>query len=970
MRYILTTLIACIATLSVQANLIGFEEGIPAAMQAIGGSISCTSIHFKEGKQSLKWSFKKEGQLIYSLTKAVELTESRKEKAGITLWIYNDKPADDSLRWELLDANGETVYRFGFHLTGRGWRACWIGFKQMIHQPNKKQEISAWRITAPRRKGCVYLDRINFPVEKMNERTTPDLQMPYCNSLTNRNLWHWCRVWQWEQYAYAQPLPKVVTTSEKQAIALIEARLDSMLKPAKAPQKAIRQADELFRKAAISLHNDIVSGPPLVAPDELQKMQGEFTWSHIESMLSGLAYKALFRLSPEAQEQYFLVWEYALDQGFAYGSGMGTNHHYGYQVREIFNTAWLMRDAIRQHRRGNEIIATLTFWAALQETRQPCETGRDELLDSWHTLLMPKTISALMLHDIRQRIREFNGLSHWVSTSLHFTPGTIGGIKIDGTCFHHGGFYPAYATDALGALGTFIGLTNGTCWLPSLNARRVLKKALMAMTTYCNLHEWGIGICGRHPFGGSMKPADIEAFAHLALAGDLTDSREEQPREIDTELASNYLRLATRESKRTQLIASKGISKATAPQGFYVYNYGSAGIYRQHEWMVTLKGYTTDVWGAEIYTNDNRYGRYQSYGSVQIQTESTREASGYKEAGWDWNRLPGTTTIHLPWKELDSPLKGTTMAHATEDFSGSCSLQGKSGLFAMKLMERNLPRFTADFTARKSVFCFDNRLICLGSDISNSNNRYPTETTLYQAAWSADCHATGIIEQTPDCTTLTDGYRNRYYVSEGKVRTSCGRQESRHNKTRAATQGDFTTAWIDHGTAPQGEGYEYLIWIQPTEQELEATPQPCNTYQVVRKDHIAHIVYDKRSQTTGYALFEAICSMQDTLFVALPKEVLVMHSACTNEGLLHLTICSPGLYLPEKSYTTPQPAPLIDKELILHGMWELCTPCKQVSATHFVNGNEQQTRLSVQCSNGIPTECTIRRIESPQYNQD
>lgn len=64
--------------------------------------------------------------------------------------------------------------------------------------------------------------------------------------------------------------------------------------------------------------------------------------------------------------------------------------------------------------------------------------------------------------------------------------------------------------------------------------------------------------------------------------------------------------------------------------------------------MVTLKGYTTDVWGSEIYRKDNRYGRYQSYGSVQIMGYPSRLASGYDENGWDWNRLPGTTTIHLP----------------------------------------------------------------------------------------------------------------------------------------------------------------------------------------------------------------------------------------------------------------------------------------------------------------------------------
>ena len=131
--------------------------------------------------------------------------------------------------------------------------------------------------------------------------------------------------------------------------------------------------------------------------------------------------------------------------------------------------------------------------------------------------------------------------------------------------------------------------------------------------------------------------------------------------------------------------------------------------------MVTLKGYTTDVWGAEIYAKDNRYGRYQSYGSVQIMGKGnpvSRAGSGFVQEGWDWNRLPGTTTIHLPFELLDSPLKGTTMARSTENFSGSSSLGGMNGMFAMKLTERDYENFTPDFVARKSVFCFDNRMIC------------------------------------------------------------------------------------------------------------------------------------------------------------------------------------------------------------------------------------------------------------------
>lgn len=59
-----------------------------------------------------------------------------------------------------------------------------------------------------------------------------------------------------------------------------------------------------------------------------------------------------------------------------------------------------------------------------------------------------------------------------------------------------------------------------------------------------------------------------------------------------------------------------------------------------------------------------------------------------------------------------------------------------NGMFAMKLMERNLENFTPDFVARKSVFCFDNRMVCLGTGITNSNAEHPTETILFQTKYN------------------------------------------------------------------------------------------------------------------------------------------------------------------------------------------------------------------------------------------
>ena len=934
------------------AQFVSFEEEIPCNFKSSDKQeLALSSSYYKEGSKSLEWKFSPNSILDIPSESVFTLEGDN----GITLWIYNEKPQQDSLRFEFYSPNGHVSHHFGFRLYAAGWRACWISFKHMQGDKQDKK-IAGYRIIAPNRTGRVFIDRLTFPVKKINDRTTPDLQMPTNNSLTYRDLWHWCRVWQWEQYQYDLPLSESLTTDEKQELATVEARLTAILDTPKAPKKRISKAYSTFKAANIRPSSNGFTGAPVVAPDELNRRKGELSWNDLEDMLSGFAYDAYYNHSAQSAKNYFLVWDYAINQGFAFGSGMGTNHHYGYQVRKIYTTAWLMRDAIWKAPNRDNILSALIFWSALQETRIPFQYGRDELLDSWHTLLMAKTVSALLFVDERERARALAGLSRWLSGSLQYSPGTIGGIKVDGTTFHHGGFYPAYTTGVLAMVGQFIALTSHTRYVPTMEARQVLKSAFISMRNYCNIYEWGIGISGRHPFGGSMKENDVAAFAYLALAGDLSG----ESNTFDHHLAADYMRLCNNDTPEAIYFRKEGITPAKAPQGFFVYNYGSAGIFRRNDWMVTLKGYTTDVWGSEIYRKDNRYGRYQSYGSVQIMGYPSRKASGFDENGWDWNRLPGTTTIHLPFDLLDSPLPGTTMAHSKENFSGSSSLEGKNGMFAMKLMERNLKNFTPDFVARKSVFCFNNRMICLGTGISNSNASFPTETTLFQSTFQkgkSDIYVDGKLKNVPFHQELNDGkrhciqdgYNNYYLVNGDNVQIQIARQDSHHEKNRAKTQGTFASAYINHGAAPQNAGYEYMVLIQPSPKELDAARRKA-PYQILHKDSIAHVVIDKQTGITAYAAFETYLPQKDELFLSIPAETMVMQKQSGSNLLL--SVCDPNLNISEKAFTTKEPSRPIEKKLILKGQWK----CKTLQEDVTVEVGQTETVLTVTCRHGQPIE--------------
>ena len=931
------------------AQLVGFEESVPQTFKVAGkGELKTSSLFYKEGKSSLEWDFQP-GSTLDVQVSPLSLNAKKEQQFGITLWIYNEKPQQDSVRFEFLNEAGEVSYWFSYHLQAAGWRACWISFAYM--NGNKKDKnIVGYRLVAPQREGRIFLDRLTFPEKKMNLRTTPDQQLPTNNGLSNRDLWHWCLVWKWEKQSYDIPLLSKLTSRQKKDLKTIEQRLTDFLDVKKAPQGQVNAAYKTFEKAAItpSAAGTGFTGMPVVAPDEQDKKKGEMSWNDIETMLAGFAYDACYNQNETSKKNYFTVFDYAIDQGFAFGSGMGTNHHYGYQIRKIYTTAWLMRNEIYKHPHRDVYLSTLRFWAALQETRQPCSPGRDELLDSWHTLLMAKLISAMMFPDANRQEQALNGLSRWLSSSLRYTPGTIGGIKVDGTTFHHGGVYPGYTTGVLATIGQFIAFTNGTDFELTEEARQHIKSAFIAMRNYCNFYEWGIGISGRHPFGGKMGSEDIEAFANIALSGDLSGRGDA----FDHGLAADYLRLIRNgDTPNARFFKKEGIQPAQAPQGFFVYNYGSAGIFRRADWMVTLKGYTTDVWGAEIYAKDNRYGRYQSYGSVQIMGKGnpvSRAGSGFVQEGWDWNRLPGTTTIHLPFELLDSPLKGTTMARSEENFSGSSSLGGMNGMFAIKLMERDYDNFTSDFVARKSVFCFDNRMICLGTGITNSNADYPTETTLFQTKFNGK-----EPKADNDDYWLHDGYDNYYHVVDGTVRSQVADQESRHEKTREKTAGKFSSAWIEHGKAPKDGTYEYMVLIQPSAAELDEL-QKTPAYEVLQRDQMAHVVYDKKTGITGYAAFEAYQPVNDQFIVSIPAETMVMYGK-ESDNRIRLSVCDPNLNLAEKTYTTKEPSRPIRKKIVVKGIWMLPSPQEGVQLEY--EGNN--TLLNVTCQHGQPVEMLL-----------
>ena len=981
MKKILLFTIALLATIVASAAIdaqYDFEKGVPGFMTIKGDAIlEHSGDKFKDGAKSIKLSWNGPAEVVfknhYDISKSMKVNGT-----GLMMWVYNVTPMADPVKVTIQDWKNSEICHFYFNANFTGWRAIWIKYVDMLtedgHYGDKRLrdrnvDASYMTIKIPESAsaGTMYFDRMTFSTTKLSDQIVPDMQIPENNWSLAKNMWQWCRLWEWEQYP--EPDFKEITQREEDMLKKVEERLDKWAERGNSSANYVKstlmpRVDNYFTKFHIRrLEDGTITGAPLLYDDECNATRGEMKLKHLQEIVYWSALDYIYTGNESNVPRVIDAMDHAIDQGFAYGSGMGTNHHYAYHIRDIYKGVWILRKPLAEAGKLDEYVKVLSYWSGLQETRRPCDQARDGVLDAWNTLNNPKVISAMLLPSDEQKYAYMKALGSWVSGSLAYSDGTSGGIKIDGTSFHHGGHYPQYSTGAFGAIGDFCWFSEGTDFVISESARKVFKHALLAMDDYTNHIDWGIGMCGRHPFNGRITKPDILAFGRLAKLGDLTGNGHN----VDHDLAGAYLALGGDDRDLVSDFKSDGVKPKTPEAGFRVYNYGGFGIHRRDDWMLTLKAFNSDGWGSEIYSANNRYGRYQSYASVQFISADGALKSGYTWEGWDWNRYPGVTSIHLPFELLDSPIRGTLMERNDARFPGVSSLEGMNGCLAFTHVEKDRKNFCAGATVTASVFCFDNRIIHIGTGITNTSS-YPTQTTLYQLRLEDSFDAVKVAKESTDDfpyiyqhqkagqVSLTDTKGNAYIVKNGAGLVVEKKIQSTPTDNRKDIgEGMFITAYIDHGASPSEASYEYMMLVQPNSKEVSKYAKAL-PYSVLQADNSAHVVTDQITGITAYISYKGYVS-ESTLVSEMPAEVIVMERSKT-EGDVVMSVCTPDLGLEVKGYSTDQPSQPLTKLIKLNGEWTLKTDVANVS----ISQDGGDTNISAVCIHGQPVEFELTRI--------
>ncbi|MFB9057039.1 chondroitinase family polysaccharide lyase [Mariniflexile ostreae] len=954
------------------------ENGVPENWQ--GERLELSDKRYKVGLHAVKWLWEKGRDVMIESPQGSQASFEVKKKVSQSLysdenegasateirvggfmgWIYNEKPIDDYLQVEF-GQHEKPAYQFSFYLNFSGWRACWIRFSEMEVLEHVDQ-LDYMKFIAPKKhdSGILYFDRITFNGEPIHGRSTPDQQLPFINPPVNQN--HWGGQWFWEtNFKYDIALESEITKDEIQAINLIETRLYDIVKGTVPHQDENWYYKDNFDDLLIVRNPDgSVSGRPIVSADEYNALLNDVKPLHLAPIFMGLARGYALADDDQSKEMFLDLFDHFVDQGYDYGSATGTQHHVGYQMEGIPESFLLMKEALKKSGRAQKASQILAYWYGTAESRKDISVNELQgVADLWNTKAKGRLISVLLMEDTPEKVRALKALSRFFSNSLQYSSGLVGGITPDRSLFHHGGLYPAYMTGALMGMAPVVYALSNSTFKIDEQATHNMGQSLLLTRMYSNKYDWPIGLSGRQVFAGKMSQRVIDAFGYVAKSGGGKNK-------VNKELASAYMRLAQPWEKMYGEFQNMGIQPEKDPEGFQVVNYACLGLHRRDDWLVSIKGYSKYVWSGEIYAHDNRWGRYMSYGNLQINNSGdpiNGKSSGFVQDGWDWNRFPGTTTIHLPLDKLYCPVS-RLMSRSDETFCGSSSLLRVNGIFGMKLHENEtLKNFTPDHRARKSVFFFNDCIVALGSNIENSNTDYLTETTLFQLEAEIDniIHIDGaphtnlfkIKLDSNEAHKVIDNKGNIYFIPKGqKLTVARQKQFSKHNKSERDTEGVFGVAYLDHGKAPKKQSYEYAIVVNG--KSSGNTPN----YNVLQKDYHAHIVHDNLTGITGFVLFEP-GNIKHNLVRKVSKESLVM---CKTKGdSLIVSLCSPSINLSSDASYSNKPSVPVIIELELKGKWHLKddnSSCKIKSVT------SGKTVLQFECVDGKTNEVELIKLNT------
>ena len=835
-------------------NFYGFEQGIPEELTNIGGRVAITDQQSKQGECSLLWEFEEGNQLVFDAPidyRAHFVVENDYRIYTFAAYLFGFG-TEGRLRVGFWKEGAEQAF-FEIRLGFEGWRSVMIYFDRDM-QGTPTDGMDRMVITA-QAGGKLLIDEL-IPANRYDQRyVLKSYQMPDVQEFRPMNVIDW--------QLRKDCLGAQLSLQEE---AIIRKRCLQYLYEeyveGKCPE--LTALEERMNRLAIREGSMGLHGMKVEAPNQRRVTEGtegaSDTWVSIRfatDLLKDLAVRFRAKGCERSKEWYLTVLRYLIQQGLAEGSTLGTHCILDYHMRPFYLSVMLMHEELAAEGLLAQLCGTMRWFQHLANLGfAEGIPGKKASSDDFYNSAQGMLFMILLLEDRAEKAAYLRAYQLWLDRNMALGEGLDGIFKEDGCIYHHHGHYIAYGETGLFGLVPIVYMLTGTSFAVSDSSWQNVKRVLESIWFQC----WGgrvpVVFSGRHPLG--------------------------------------IARLLRAPYKYYELICElRGEPMDYAKSGSRSFPMACAQVHRRPGWLAAAKGFSRYLWGSEIYKGNNHYGRYRSYGVLELFGGEEGETTVFSHDGFDWNRFPGATTIHLPMEELEARIYNVDQFCGFEEdlfsdqsFAGGMSL-GDNGMFSMILTEH--PKYNGTHKAYKSVFFHDDFILLLGSGITN-DSAYETETTLFQDTLAA---AGGVLlngevfagqRVIREGDVLTDTLGNHYYLKAGTgIYAQNGEQISQSSTGTGETRGSFATAVIRHGSAPQEASYEYGIGMKGA-----AAP----AYQVLRQDETAHVV--RIGSTVYYAIFEP------EHFEEIRTDVPLMVMIEEQENGLRVAVCDPDLGLYEE----------------------------------------------------------------------
>lgn len=946
-----------------------FEEAnVPSEWKATGSDLSLTKEHFKKGAQSLCWNAADKATMELPFSK--NLSVSPQNAAFFN--IYSMSANNDTIYTEFLDANDNVVKKATILVNFKGWREFSRAYDEYANKANASVKKVRYTYAAKEGNGQkILFDNMDFNATVDSKRQYPDMMVldaAYLSEDNSRLL---------KVYAFgANVTPEKATDAEISDYNVLKQSFG------RTPIGNTGKIRELLSKVSamniVRNQDGTVSGNAMPAPKEL-------TLDYLSELSSDVEILSAQMNNPQVKVAFNNLIDHIIDQGLLYNFSGLTYSDYT-NVKAIPAGFLNAMNAYTEAQRV-EIIKAVKWIIEFNLAYAPIEyTFANQSSDYIYNFLPHLYGCAANYPDQDTAIENMKMLTRLLENASEYSPGSNDILKPDGTGFHHNTHYNNYMY-AYRSWVEYLGKLKGTCFRINQDAYERIKKAVVSLYIMSTKSEDGKiqlsanSLAGRHPLvGGTEMTFTKDLFKTLVeVGGDILGTG------IDSELAAQYNYFFMEDFY-------SGVNAADM-DAFYQFNYSPAGVYRHNNWVATMRCPTTKLWGGEIYSKTNRFGRYQAHGTLEIMYDGAMENSGFPKknsslgtkvtGGWDWNVQAGATTVHYTsWKEM-MPNKNVTdrfdQYSKTTNFAGALAWKD-CGMFGAEFDQDDSwgsQRFTpTNLTFKKSVYAFDGMLISLGSNIAASGSYGEdmiTATNLFQGIDSevsgdlivnGETMPAGAEAKTNDSSAdlwMVTPQGTGYFLPKGNdpIIIKHGEQSS-PNETGDNVDDPTTVtaakAYINHGVKTSGKEYVFVAVPATNATDMaQLAAKMANkggeVFEIKAQNEKLHALTYKPGKVTAYSIFTAVDGLNYGRLKSAASEMLLMEKPGSNDKLLSLAISNPNLR-PQADNVYGWVATPTQTSVVLDGEWVLNG--EAMEGVTLTPQSDKTTKIDLTLTDGEP----------------